>query len=269
MPTDALTVSLHRLKLALRALDLGGRPVLAHASLSAFGQVEGGAPTVAQALVEALGRVMMPTHTYKTMVTPRDGPPDNGITYGAMQDLNRMAEFWSPDMPADRLMGAIPEALRLYPGAKRSMHPILSFAGVGVDDALAAQTLDEPLAPIGVLSKQNGWVLLMGVNHTVNTAIHYAEKLAKRRQFIRWALTEQGIVACPGFPCCSAGFQAIEPDVAAATRTARVGNAILRAVPMADLFYAVIERLRHNPRDLLCSDPDCERCNQIRKTPRR
>lgn len=268
MPTDALTVSLQRLKLALRALDLGGRPVLAHASLRAFGYVDGGAPTVARALVESLGRVMMPTHTYKTMITPRDGPPDNGITYGDMQDLNRMAEFWSPDMPADRLMGAIPEALRLYPGAKRSGHPILSFAGVGVDAALAAQTLETPLAPIGVLSKQGGWVLLMGVNHTTNTAMHYAEKKARRRQFIRWALTEQGIVACPGFPGCSAGFQAIEPDVALVTRMARVGNAILRAMPMSDLFRAVIERLRRNPHDLLCTNEYCERCNQVRKTPK-
>lgn len=215
MPTNPLTVSLQRIKLGLRALDLGGRPIIAHASLKSFGYVEGGAPTVVEALVESLGRVMMPTHTYKTMITPRDGPPDNGIIYGEFQDLNRMAEFWSPDMPADPLMGAIPEALRLYPGATRSMHPILSFAGVGVDDALAAQTLDNPFAPIGLLAEQNGWVLLMGVSHQANTSVHYAEKLAGRKSFIRWALTLQGIIACPGFPPCSGGFlpleQALEP----------------------------------------------------------
>lgn len=267
MPTDALTVSLQRLKLGLRALNLGGRPAIAHASLRAFGQVDGGAPTVAQALAEVLGRVMMPTHTYKTMITPRDGPPDNGITYGDKQDLNHMAEFWSPDMPADRLMGAIPEALRLYPGAKRSGHPILSFAGVGVDDALAAQALENPLAPIGALAEQDGWVLLMGVQHTANTSVHYAEKLARRRQFVRWALTEQGIIACPGFPCCSAGFAPLETHLSPFTRKVQIGHAILRAVRLADLFRVVIDSLRRNPRDLLCSEDYCERCNQVRKTP--
>ncbi len=267
MPTDSLTVSLQRLKLGLRALNLGGRAVIAHASLKAFGHVDGGAPTVAQALVEALGQVMMPTHTYKTMITPRDGPPDNGITYGDGQDLNRMAEFWSPDMPADPLMGAIPESLRLYPGAKRSMHPILSFAGAGVDDALSAQTLEDPLAPIGVIAKQDGWVLLMGVLHPANTSVHYAEKLARRKRFIRWALTEQGIIACPGFPCCSAGFLPLETALSPFTRQVQVGQSILRAVSLADIFRVVIDTLRRDPRDLLCVNEYCERCKQARKTP--
>jgi aminoglycoside 3-N-acetyltransferase len=62
--------------------------------------------------------------------------------------------------------------------------------------------LDDPLAPVGALAEENGTVLLIGVNHTVNTSIHYAEKIAGRKQFIRWALTPQGVRECPGFPGC-------------------------------------------------------------------
>ena len=65
---------------------------------------------------------------------------------------------------------------------------------------MAVQTLAEPLAPIGALAQRGGWVLLLGVNQTVNTSLHYAERLAGRPQFTRWALTYEGVRECPQFP---------------------------------------------------------------------
>lgn len=253
------------LSAALAGLELRDVPVIAHASLHAFGRVDGGTETFVQALLEAVGALIMPTHTYATMITPTVGPANNGIVYGSGQDLNRMAEFYSPSMPADRLMGVIPEALRRRPGAKRSMHPILSFAGMGADKVLAAQTMAEPLAPIRMLAESDGWVLLLGVDHTANTTIHYAEQLAGRRQFVRWALTRSGIVECPGFPGDSSGFQVIEKDMQPHTKKLQVGNALVQAVPMKMLIFAVVERLKKNPKDLLCSNQSCARCNEIRK----
>ena len=81
-------------------------PVIAHASLSAFGEVRGGADALMGALLSQVGGLMAPVFTYNTMITPLEGPPDNGLTYGGGEDQNRMAEFYSPAMPADRLMGA-------------------------------------------------------------------------------------------------------------------------------------------------------------------
>ncbi|HNB54434.1 MAG TPA: AAC(3) family N-acetyltransferase, partial [Anaerolineales bacterium] len=134
-----------------------GSPVIVHASLRAFGQVRGGAETVVGALLNVFSGVMAPTFTYKTMITPETGPEHNGIVYGSGENANRMAQFFRPNMPADATIGVIPDTLRQHPKAKRSMHPILSFAGVGVEDALAAQTLAEPLAPIRVLADDGGW----------------------------------------------------------------------------------------------------------------
>ena len=111
-----------------------------------------------------------------------------------------MAEFFTPRMPADPLMGIIPETLRKHPRAKRSSHPIQSFAGINAGKILAAQTMANPLSPLGALEERFGWVVLLGVDHTVNTSIHSAEKLAGRKQFVRWALTPKGVVECPGFP---------------------------------------------------------------------
>ena len=250
---------------AFGQLQLQEVPVLAHASLRSFGRIQGGADTLISAFLPSVAALMMPTHTYMTMVTPMAGPANNGIVYGRRQDQNRMAETFSLQMPADRLMGVVPETLRQRPGAKRSMHPILSFCGMNVDRALKTQTMEDPLAPIHLLAENDGWVLLLGVDHTVNTTVHYAEKLAGRRQFIRWALTDAGIVDCPGFPGCSAGFKVLEKDLAGVTRQMQVGEAVVRAVPIKAIVEVVANRLKRNPKDLLCGDITCERCNEIRK----
>jgi aminoglycoside 3-N-acetyltransferase len=253
-------------KSALDGLALGNKPAIAHTSLKSFGGIEGGPETVLKALLESLSGLVMPTFTYKTMIIPEVGPPNNGLIYGSQHDLNRMAEPFHKNKPADPLMGILPETLRCHPDAMRTAHPILSFAGVGADTALNTQTLYSPFALIGALADRDGWALLLGVDHTVNTSIHYAEKLAGRRQFVRWALTKTRILECPGFPGCSDGFEAIRPDLQQVTRRVVVGEGFIEAIPLQPLFRAVKTSLRRNPLALLCQREECERCDAIRHT---
>jgi aminoglycoside 3-N-acetyltransferase len=252
------------LRTALFKLGLSHTPVIAHASLRSFGEVDGGAETVLRAVLDSVWSLIMPTFTYKTMITPEVGPPKNAITYGSEHDLNRMAEPFHPEMPADRQMGVIPETLRRHPRARRTTHPIQSFAGIYADKFLAVQTMQDPLGPIHALVEADGWVLLLGVDHTVNTSIHYAEKLAGRRTFTRWGLLPDRVVECPGFPGDSSGFEAIAPDLTSITRTVSVGKATIQAVPLRPLVAAVEERLLADPLALLCSRPHCLRCNAVR-----
>lgn len=242
-----------------------GAPVLAHASLSAFGEIEGGAGALIEALCSEFPRLLMPVFTCQTMLIPESGPAENGLHYGTGKDLNRMAVMFTPDLPADPLMGKTAEAFRRLPDTRRSSHPILSFAGQGVDDILASQTLNEPLGPVAKMAEQGGWVLLLGVGQTVNTSIHYAEKLAGRKQFVRWALTPRGVVECPGYPGCSDGFEAATPDLQMVTRRALAGSGRIQAVPLGELLERVQRYLREDPLGLLCSRPDCERCNDVRQ----
>ncbi len=258
-------LSYHDLLSGFRALDIGSdRPVIVHASLRAFGEVRGGVETLLGALLRLHPRLMAPAHTYLSMVIPEDGPERNGMVYGSGADLNRMAEIFRVDMPCDRLMGALPECLRRHPKARRSSHPILSFAGIGVEDALARQTLADPLAPIGALVEEAGWVLLLGVDHTVNTSIHWAEKIAGRRQFVRWALTGKGVIECPGFPGCSMGFERAAPLLEDLTRQATVGTAAVRALPLRPMVERLAALIREDELALLCDDPACERCAAVR-----
>jgi aminoglycoside 3-N-acetyltransferase len=200
------------------------------------------------------------------MITPASGPANNAINYLRGQQWNRLAEPYRLDMASDPLMGQVPEAMRRWPEAQRSMHPILSFTGFRAEKMLKTQTIEEPLAPLRALADQDGWVMLLGVDHSANTSIHLAEKLAGRKQFIRWALTDTGVVTCPGFPGCSAGFEEIEPEVRQYTQTMKVGNAMVRVLPLRPLLIRVFEIIRKDKHALLCKRSDCERCAEVRKT---
>ena len=217
-----------------------------------------------KALLDSTRGVILPAFTYKSMLNPEVGPPQNGITYGSESDLNKMAEAFHPDMPADKMMGVLAETLRAHPRAKRSSHPILSFAGIHADAILNSQRMYDPLAPIGSLAERDGWVLLLGVDHTVNTSIHYAEKVAGRMQFIRWALTQERVVECPGFPGDSDGFNAIAPALKKYTRRVKIGDALVQAVHLKSLIKVVGEQIKENPFALLCQRQDCERCTAVR-----
>lgn len=257
-----MPASVSDLKAAFSKLGLSKHLVIAHASLKAFDSVD--ANTMLDALLESTRGIIMPAFTYKTMLNPEVGPPKNGITYGSQTDLNKLAEPFHPDMPVDKMMGILPEVLRKHPKAKRSVHPIQSFAGINANAIINTQTIFDPFAPIAALAEQDGWVLLLDVDHTVNTSIHYGEKLAGRLQFIRWAIMNDRVVECGGFPGDSDGFNAIAIDVEKYTRRVEVGGAQVQAIHLKSLLNAVVQKITANPFALLCTRDDCERCNAVR-----
>ena len=253
------------LKSYFSALNLSDKPVIAHASLKPFGYIEGGADAVLLAMLESFKSLIMPTFTYKCMITPEVGPPNNGILYGAEKDVNKLAISFKNDLRADPMMGILPEALRNQPSVTRTNHPILSFAGFNAETALNTQTLFDPLAPIEALADQDGWVVLINVDHTANTSIHYAEKLAGRKQFVRWALKDERVLECPNYPGDSSGFNAIEETINYDTFSMDIGKtSFIQAIPLKVIITAVQESLRKDPLALLCQRGDCLTCNEIR-----
>ena len=240
------------------------KPVILHASLSSFGEIRGGAETLLGAILAGFQSIMVPTFTYKSMIIPETGPENNGLEYGSGHDLNKMAEFYTQDMPADRLMGILAEKVRLNPQAQRSTHPILSFAGIHLSEAIDQQSLEEPLAPIQWLLDHQGYVLLMGVDQTVNTSIHLADQKAGRKSFIRWALTPHAIYECPGMTGCSDGFNQATDHLAEITIMTKIGDATIQAIPLQGMVDILVPIIQNDPIALLCEKPTCPRCQAIR-----
>ena len=254
-------------KHAFDELGLRDKTVIVHSSLKKFGTIQGGPRTVVQALTASFKGVIVPSFTSKTMVTPEVGPPNNGITYGSSKDGNKLAEQFYPQMPPDKMMGKLSDALVYEKDAVRTSHPILSFAGIRAEEYLHAQTLFNPLAPIAALTEDNGWVLLLNKGHDVNTSIHYGEKLAGRKHFVRWALMSDRIVECPGYPGDSDGFDKIDEHIKDYTlRVEMKDNAFIQAVPLKRLIDVTVELIKKDPLTLLCQRDDCERCNAIRSS---
>jgi aminoglycoside 3-N-acetyltransferase len=80
-------------------------------------------------------------------------------------------------------MGVVAELIRTWPGATRSDHPTASFAALGPSAAslLNRQPLDDPFGPDSPLSElyaAGARVLLLGVTHSANTSLHFAERKA-------------------------------------------------------------------------------------------
>jgi len=264
-------ITIRDLLQGFRDLSLGGQPVIAHGSFKSLGRVQGGPRVVIDALLAASGGLMMPAFTYETLVYPPTGPRNNGMDYAAEYDWHNRQNpdaaplYFRADLPVDEEIGILAETLRRQRDAQRSLHPVLSFTGVDVWYALERQTMDDPLAPIGALAEENGWALLIGVDQRVNTSLHYAERLAGRPQFLRWAATPRRVVECPNFPGDSDGFQQIVRHIKQAINAVTIGEARVEAIPLRVLLDTAQQLINEDPLALLCQRDTCGRCNAVRE----
>ncbi len=171
-----------RLVAELTALGLApGMTVIVHCSLSKIGWVPGGAQGVIAALFDVLGdsgTLVMPAHSgnlsdpanWQAPSVPRDW----------WDPIRAEMPAYDPALTPTRNMGAVAETFRNYPQVLRSGHPHVSFTAHGPN---AQRIVDEhPLgcmfgeqSPLARLYELDAHVLLMGVDHANNTAIHLGE----------------------------------------------------------------------------------------------
>jgi len=248
-------------------LELGLTPesqLIIHTSPQAISGIVGGVETLAGSLLASVHCLITPSFTKKAMIIPPFGPEDNAISYDSPKDEESIGEPFHKDLPADPEVGELAEILRRHPKAGRSEHPLLSFAGINAAELLSAQSLADPWAPIKGLADADGDVLLFGADHTANISIHYAELLANRKQFLRWAMWECKVVEIPHWPGCSKGFPKITSKLGGVVREVSLDGASLQTIPLRDLINIAKGWILEDPKALLCDEPDCLYCNLVR-----
>jgi aminoglycoside 3-N-acetyltransferase len=179
-----MLVAHSRLARDLAKLGLGpGGVVMVHCRMSALGRVVGGAETVVRALLDALG----PEGTLVAYTGWQDEPPDD---LDALDDETRRLYLeehpaYDPRVALSRRdHGRVPEALRIWPGARYSEHPEAGVAAVGLlaealtaehpyDDAYGAGT------PYARLVELGGQVAVLGAPLETVTLVHHAEAMAE------------------------------------------------------------------------------------------
>lgn len=164
-----------------------GDTLLVHSSLKSLGFVVGGAVTVVQALLDAVG-------TAGTVVVPAFTADNSDPRRWELTRKDPVPPEWWPrireHLPAfdaritpSRNIGAIAEVLRTWPGAVRSSHPQTSFAALGAE---ATRLMSDhhpdchlgPDSPLGRLAAKGARILLLGVPFGVCSAFHLAEYLS-------------------------------------------------------------------------------------------
>ncbi|MAE66660.1 MAG: hypothetical protein CMJ18_20520 [Phycisphaeraceae bacterium] len=142
-----------------------GALLMIHSSLSAIGHVEGGADTVVDALLEVLGpegTLVVPTFTYPADYAESDDP----------------AWIFDP-VATPSAMGAITNAARWRPGARRSVHLWHSVAAIGpLAEMIASAGGDsawDAESPMAWIMGHGGWLMLLGTSYQSLTAIHIFE----------------------------------------------------------------------------------------------
>ena len=157
-----------RARLTAQILAAGvrpGAPLLVHSSLSSLGRVAGGADTVIDALLAAVGpggTLCMPTLSY--LFTTEDSPT-----------------FDVASTPTN--LGIIPETFRKRHGVLRSLHPTHSVAAFGAQAADIVGEHGKDRSPVGANSPfrrvrdLGGQVAFLGCGTRCNTSIHGVEEL--------------------------------------------------------------------------------------------
>lgn len=228
-----------------------GDMVMVHSSLSSFGYVEGGAPTVVRALLEILtetGTLIVPTfskYLYDEPVWDREHTPS--------------------------LMGRISETVRTWPGALRSSHAAHPLSAVGAKAELICRrpyrTGFGPDSPFRTLVDEGAWVLLMGVTYNNCTLFHLFEAeagvpyrfLEERKAVVivdgvrdehgsAWEYTRRPETANDFMPL------GLELERRGIVRRATIGHSEQRLLRAHEAYVVGMEMLTRNPLYLLTAE---------------
>lgn len=237
----------------LRKLGLReGSVVMVHSALSALGEVDGGADTIIEALIEAVG-------SEGTLLMP------------AMAGEQPFRTDSSPSR-----VGIITERFRSWPGAKRSLHPTHSATAYGplTDELLDERHVDQPTAlgadsPWGrIAQRDDSYILLLGVDQDRNTLLHSAEEAVDSPYLStiqRTYIDTDGIekpTTLERFPGPHRDFIGLDPLFKAAgiMKIGKIGNAVSRLMKAKQTLELAIAALEQDPAAVLCDNPHCRDC---------
>jgi len=251
----AMPVTVNDIHTVVAKMELAGHPLCVHASLRSFGHVQGGARTIVEGLLQQSCTIMVPTHSYSTyhIPAPADGTVDPS------------APAYTPDSNEidARNMGAIPVYVLRKPECVRGNHPLDSFTAVGplASQLVEGQSAEDVYAPVRVLERLGGYIVMMGVGLNRLTALHHAERLAGRPLFRLWAKGPDGQPIQARLGGCSEGFVNFDPILAPIERQIRVGQSLLRIFPVEPMLTLAVDEIRANPMITHCGNADCDECN--------
>ncbi len=227
-----------------------GDAVLVHSSLKSFGRVDGGADTVIDGILDALGpdgTLIVPTLTGHEELSP-ENPPHFDL---------RTQPCWT---------GVIPETVRLRPEAVRSTHPTHSCAALGRDAEELTRHHHLSPTPCGTTSPYfrvamaGGTIAMVGCTLSSCTTCHTVEELANVGYHLQEKVTFGTCIDRHGVlvetPCLlhsyagpERDFPALEPPLVekGLMRVGTIGACTVRLINALGLIETAFDKIRFDP----------------------
>ena len=241
---------------------LANNAVCVHASMRSFGRVRVDAGALLDELLELGCTVVVPTFNYDLDQPPPPGirPERNGWDHTELMSKEHGRRF-NPNK--NRIswqdMGVFPVVLLDRAERVRGNHPLDSFAGLGprASEIIGTQEAQRVYGPLEKVC-EGGVVLLIGVDYTSMTLLHYAEQRAGRNLFQRWAKNQDGNLTACEVGGCSAGFNRFEGVLQ--HHDEFIGTSRFRLLNAGASVEAAAAAIQANPEITRCEDAECERC---------
>ncbi|MFQ3549406.1 MAG: AAC(3) family N-acetyltransferase [Armatimonadota bacterium] len=253
--TDNKTITKNDIVKGLKQLGvITSDNIIMHSSLSSLGNVDGGAKTVVDAVLEVIG--------------------SNGTLAVPAFNWN-IDSFDSKITPS--IVGAITEEVRNRKNAVRSLHPTHSIVAIGPLAEIICEGHEKTTAfgrgsALYKFLQANPKILQIGTDNTTNSIIHVAEEIVKvpylqsaKEKIIKISNGKSVNVKLPG---CSRGFLNIDDELSDSgeVNIIKIGNADVRLTKARLVVDTAVKMLKFDPASLLCDNADCVTCAMNRAT---
>lgn len=243
---------------SLKLMDVKkGDILLVHSSLSSIGYVDGGADTVIDALIEAVG--------------------DEGTIV-----ISTLTGWFEPfdDRTSPSAVGKISEKFRQRANAKRSLHPVHSVAAIGSKAEYITsghehcETGCGSGTPYYKILELGGKVMLLGVDMDRNTIMNSLEEEVNAVYLRTLDIPAPTYIdnyrdkkfTLRKFPPGHRDFIGITPLLREmdAIIEGRIGDAAVKVVEVERLFEIGLNALKRDPMLFICHNDNCNSCHWSR-----
>lgn len=265
-----LTVNKEDICAAIAQLGLAGKVLCIHASYKSFGSIHGGITALIEPFLENGCTLLVPTFTYMYGLPLSSGRriEQNGCDDRLAEPLSETGVFDPGSNRISQEMGAIPAHVLQIAGRVRGVHPLNSFTAIGTNaqELIEAQGYLQVYGPYQkIYQEKDAALILMGVDLTKATPVHFAEQMAGRRLLRRWANDPRGETCEVAVGSCSDGFNNLERYVQGIERRRIVGGSHWRIYPFREFVASLAAAIRQDNMITHCANPNCLRCNDTVK----
>ncbi len=234
-----------------------GDILLLHSALTSIGKVEGGADTVIDAFLEAIGEEGTLVMSTLTMwLTPFDAAT-------------------SPSA-----VGYLSECFRKRPGVLRSLHPVHSVCAYGkyaeyiTKDHDKCETGCGEGTPYLKIAELHGKAMLLGVDMDRNTTMHSMEEAIDAKYLLTLDIPAPTYIddyqnkkfTLKKFPPGHRDFLSMTPILRKADlmTEGKIGNALVKVIDVKAMFDLGKELMEENPLLFICENENCNSCHWSR-----